>query len=141
MANDRTCALIAALLWGPKTRAELASYVSDQPRTLDRVLKNLRHHGLVYRCGSVKPEMDIDGNHKSGVYPVLWAFNTTPFAEADRVTWNGKPICTPLNKSAKFDSGSCALRSAANDSTTPALNRRPPAPLPATSCAAVRPPA
>lgn len=87
------CSTIAALMWGPKTQAQLVGHVSDHRTSVANVIRRLRHYGLIYRHGSVKPEMDANGNHKSGKYPVLWALNTTPFGNADRVTPHGTAIC------------------------------------------------
>ena len=89
--QDVDCAIIAALLWGPKCRQQLVGEVTTTESTVDRVLKKLHHHGLIYRYGSIPPEMDANGNRKSGKYPILWAFNTKPFGEADRVNKYGTP--------------------------------------------------
>lgn len=119
MANDRTCAVMAALMWGPKTRVELADHVTDHLHTIDRVLKKLHHHGLIYRAGSIPPEMNADGNYRTGKWPVLWAFNPTPFAEADRVTRHGTPICqTNPNPGAR----SAAPRSRAGSLSSPSAH-------------------
>lgn len=117
--QDLDCRLIAALMWGPKTRAHLYGEVANDFRTVDRVLKKLHHHGLIYRAGSIPPEMDIDGNYRTGKWPVLWAFNPTPFAEADRVTRHGTLICqTNPNPGAR----SAAPRSRAGSLSSPSAH-------------------
>lgn len=116
--QDIDCALIAALMWGPKTRAQLSEEVSSL-RTIDKVLAKLHHHGLIYRAGSIRSETNAEGNRRDGKWPVLWAFNSTPFAEADRVTRHGTPICqTNPNPGAR----SAAPRSRAGSLSSPSAH-------------------
>ena len=131
------CSTIAALMWGPKTQAQLVGHVSDHRTSVANVIRRLRHYGLIYRHGSVKPEMDANGNHKSGKYPVLWALNTTPFGNADRVTPHGTAICQPQTTSDNFGprySKPCTGAPGSTAKARPTL----PASSPATSCALAR---
>lgn len=91
--NDSLAAVMAALLWGPKTRISLREITGVTESTVDFALEALHQHGLAYRSG-IEPANPIreDGTRSAGQPRVLWAFNTTPFANTDTVTHRGRPL-------------------------------------------------
>lgn len=92
-SHDAVAAIIAALLWGPKTRQDLAEITGVSENTIDHSLCSLQKHGLVYRH-SLEPDKGPreDGTRIGGAPRILWAINSTPFANSDRVTKRGRPL-------------------------------------------------
>ena len=80
--------LIAALMWGAKTRNELADYTGADLETIDRHLSEMRAAGIVYRCG-VRSSTEPVGQRRSGYPAVLHMLQVVPHSRADAVTNRG----------------------------------------------------
>ena len=83
--------LVAALMWGPKSRGELAEYCGADLETIDRHLAQARNAGLIYRCG-IRSSPDPVGHRRSGYPEVLHALQRVPHEKSDAVNNRGVPV-------------------------------------------------
>lgn len=77
-SHGRMAEIIAALMWGPKTDAELMQVVEGNQRaSLTRCTSALHESGVIYRTSALK----VAG--KPGRPERPWALQTKPFALKD----------------------------------------------------------
>lgn len=76
--------VVAGLLHGPQTAADLVAFSGLHHDTVYRVLDGLHEAGVAYRSGVVEPAQPRPGRH-----PVVWAMQEKPFAARDVVDAKG----------------------------------------------------
>jgi hypothetical protein len=78
------CLVVSTLMTGDRTRNALMQETGLHREALDKAMKLLHRMGLAYRRRfDTAREVRGDGTIKSGPYPVLWAWNSKPFANRD----------------------------------------------------------